>query len=88
MTEHDNEFHGYIRAQFEQLNARQDRLSSAANEIREEVSVVRAGVAVLEQTTAKATDVAALKATARAWGIFAGSVSGILTAIGAKLWRP
>jgi hypothetical protein len=88
VSEHDDAFHGYVKAKLEELLMGQTEQWGAINGVKRQIEGVSASVAVIEATAAKATDVAALKATARAWGSFAGVISGIGTALGVKLWKP
>ena len=66
---------GYIRARLEDI-------SRVQGEQRQEIQEVKVDVAALR------VEVGALKATARAWGVFAGILSGMLSSVAGKLWRP
>lgn len=66
---------GYIKARLEDI-------SRVQGEQRQEIQEVRSEVASLR------VEIGALKATARVWGMIAGALSGILSALAAVLgWR-
>jgi hypothetical protein len=73
MPDGETNFEGYVRARLEDIGRVQ-------GEQRLEVQAVRI------QVTELSVSVGALKATARAWGIFAGMVSGAVTGMGLKFW--
>jgi len=75
MTDTDTGFEGYVKARLEDI-------SRVQAEQRTEIQSINTQVGTL------AVSVGALKATARAWGIFAGVLSGIASGILAKFWRP
>lgn len=70
----DENFQGYVTARLE------DILRVQAEQ-RQEVLGVKVDVAAVR------VEVGALKATARAWGIFAGIVSGLISSLAGKLWK-
>lgn len=71
----DENFQGYVTARLEDI-------ARVQGEQRQEVMSVKADVAAVR------VEIGALRATARAWGIFAGILSGVLTSVAGKLWRP
>lgn len=71
----DENFQGYVTARLEDI-------ARVQGEQRQEVMGVKVDVAAVR------VEIGALKATARAWGVFAGIVSGILASVAGKLWRP
>ena len=79
MPEPGTDFEGYVRARLEDI-------SRVQTEQRGDLLNLRVAVASL------AVALGALKATARAWGTFAGVISGMFSAVAAsvasRLWRP
>lgn len=71
----DDGFQGYVRAKLEDFGRVQAEQRAEIQEIRADIASLRVAVG-------------ALKATARAWGIFAGILSGALSSVAGKLWRP
>lgn len=70
----DDGFQGYVKARLEDI-------ARVQGEQRQEVMEVKTDVAAVR------VEIGALKATARAWGIFAGILSGAVSSVAAKLWR-
>ena len=71
----DENFQGYVTARLEDILRVQ-------GEQRQEVLGVKVDIAAVR------VEVGALKATARSWGVFAGILSGALSSVAGKLWRP
>lgn len=94
MTDHDDGFQGYVKAKLEDIGRNQGEQWSAINGLRDsltgirvDLSSLKASAATTEDVTALAQDVSSLKATARAWGAFAGIIAGVVTTVTGRLWK-